>query len=124
MYNISYEKTYKDGWVIIKEGSYGDWIYVVMSGKVEISRTINGKKNVLEVIKPGEIFGELAFLGSIRRTATARAVGETMVGIIDREFLDQEFNKINPDLKTILTAVVRRLRKMIDREQAVLNHEK
>ena len=116
MFNVSYEKTYNDGWVIIKEGSYGDWVYVVLSGNVEISKTINGKKKILEVIRPGEIFGELAFLGRIKRTATARAIGETTVGIIDREFLDQEFKKIDPDIKTIFEAVVQRLKKMIDRE--------
>ena len=116
MYSIADEKRYKDGWVIIQEGSYGDWVYLVLSGSVEISKVINGKKKVLEVIKPGEIFGELAFFGSIQRTATARAIGDTRVGIIDREFLDQEFKKINPDLKALFEAVVQKLKKVIEQE--------
>jgi CRP-like cAMP-binding protein len=115
MYNIAYEETYKDGQVIFKEGSSGDWVYVVLSGNVEISRAVKEKKLVVEKLKSGEIFGELAFLGSIRRTATARAVGETMVGIIDREFLDQEFNKIHSDFRSILVAVVDRFKRLIER---------
>ena len=115
MYNIAYEETYKNGQVIFKEGSSGDWVYVVLSGNVEISKAVNEKRLIVERLKSGEIFGELAFLGSIRRTATARAVGDTTVGIIDREFLDQEFNKIHSDFREILVAVVDRFKKMIER---------
>jgi uncharacterized protein (TIGR02266 family) len=123
MYNIAYEETYKDGQIIIKEGSSGDWVYVVLSGNVEVSKTIEERKYVIEMLKPGDLFGELAFLGSIRRTATTRAVGETMVGIIDREFLDQEFNKIHSDFRVILSSVVERFRKMIDRASGFSSRE-
>ena len=115
MYNIAYEETYKDGQVIFKEGSSGDWVYIVLSGYVEISKTVEEKRIVVEKLKSGEIFGELAFLGSIRRTATARAIGETTIGIIDREFLDQEFNKIHSDFRSILLSVVERFKKLIER---------
>jgi len=40
MYHIASEETYKDGQVILEEGSSGDWVYVVLSGSVEISKTI------------------------------------------------------------------------------------
>ena len=93
MYNIASEETYKDDQIILKEGSPGDWVYVVLSGSVEISKTVGARKYVIEVLKPNEIFGELGFLGGIKRTATARALGETTLGIIDRTSLDQEFNK-------------------------------
>ena len=115
MLNIASEETYKDGDIIIKEGSSGDWVYIIRSGAVEISKTIGGKKFVIELLQPGEVFGELGFLGGIKRTATACAVGETTVGVLDREFLDQEFNKLYSDFRAILTAVVKRFKKMIDR---------
>ncbi|MDY7031234.1 MAG: TIGR02266 family protein [Thermodesulfobacteriota bacterium] len=115
MLNIASEETYKDSDIIIKEGSSGDWVYIIRSGAVEISKTIGGKKFVIELLQPGEVFGELGFLGGIKRTATARAVGETTVGVLDREFLDQEFNKLYSDFRAILTAVVKRFKKMIDR---------
>ena len=43
MFNIASEETYQDGQVIIKEGTTGDWVYVVLSGSVEISKTVEGK---------------------------------------------------------------------------------
>ena len=115
MFHIASEETYQDGQVIIQEGSSGDWIYVVVSGRVEISKTVGGRKYIIEMLDPGEVLGELGFLGRITRTATARAVGETTVGIIDRAFLDQEFNKLSSDFRLILAAVVHRFKKMLDR---------
>ena len=114
MLHIVSEEAYQDGQIIIKEGSSGDWVYVIRSGEVEISKTFGGEKVVIEQLQPGEVFGELGFLGGIKRTATARAMGETTVGTIDHAFLDQEFNKLYADFRTMLIAVVKRFRKMIE----------
>jgi len=115
MYPIASQETYKDGQIILEEGSSGDWIYVVLSGSVEISRIIDGKRFVLSVLKPGEVFGELGYLGAVKRTATARAIGETTIGVIDRAFLDREFNKLSGYFRAILVAVVKRFRSLMDR---------
>jgi uncharacterized protein (TIGR02266 family) len=115
MYYTASEETYQDGQVIIKEGASGDWVYVILSGSVEISRTIGDKKFVIELLETGEVFGELGFFAGVPRTATACAVGETTVGVIDREFLDREFNKLSSGFRTILGAVVERFRKLLDR---------
>jgi hypothetical protein len=63
MFTFASEETYDDGQVIIKEGTAGDWLYVVLSGAVEISKMIQGKKYVIDVLKEGELFGEVGFLG-------------------------------------------------------------
>jgi uncharacterized protein (TIGR02266 family) len=115
MYPIATRETYKDGQIIFKEGSSGDWVYVVLSGSVEISKTVGGKKFVISVLKPDEVFGELGYFGDMQRTATARAIGETTLSIIDRAFLDREFNKLPGYFRTILVAVVKRFRNLIDR---------
>ena len=106
----SYEK-YQDGQVIFEEGSHGDWIYVVDDGTVEITKVIDGEKVVIETLKPGDIFGEMAYIAKIPRTASAVAKGNTTVGIIDRNFFDQEFNKLSADFQLIFKTVAFRLRK-------------
>ena len=118
MFNIASEETYQDGQVILKEGSSGDWVYVILSGSVEISKMVGARKYVIEVLKPDEVFGELGFLGGIKRTATAIALGETTLGIIDRTFLDQEFNKLSGDFRTILVSIVERFNKMVEKTSA------
>ncbi len=115
MYHIASEETYQHGEVIFKEGSSGDWVYVVQAGKVEISKTIKNNKYVIEVLGPGDIFGEIAFIGGMGRITTAEAVGETTIGVIDREFLDREFNKLSEDFRLILVAVAHRVKKMSQR---------
>lgn len=111
MFQTATEENYQDGQIIVEEGSSGDWIYVVESGAVEISKNDDGKKRVLQVLQPGEVFGELGFITKAKRTATARAVGETTVGIIDRNYLDQEFNKLSASFRAILVALASRLKK-------------
>jgi CRP/FNR family transcriptional regulator, cyclic AMP receptor protein len=114
MYNIASEDTYQDGQTIFKEGSSGDWVYIIVSGSVEISKMVGGEKLVIEVLKEGEIFGELSFLGGIQRSATATAVGETTLGVIDREYMDQQFNNLSSDFRSILSALVKRFKSMSD----------
>ncbi|MBW2358476.1 MAG: cyclic nucleotide-binding domain-containing protein [Deltaproteobacteria bacterium] len=58
-YNIANEETYQDGQIIFKEGSPGDWVYVILSGSVEISKDIRGQKDIIEKLQPGDVFGEL-----------------------------------------------------------------
>ncbi|MDO9559869.1 MAG: cyclic nucleotide-binding domain-containing protein [Syntrophales bacterium] len=107
----SYEK-YQDGQIIFKEGDSGDWVYVVESGSVELSKMIGDTKIVIEVLRrEGDVFGEMAFIANISRTATASAIGPTTVGIIDRNYLDDEFNRLSGSFQAILKSLVLRLKK-------------
>lgn len=116
-FSIVREETYQDGQVVFEQGSSGTWVYVVLSGSIEVSRTVGGRRYILAVLKEGEVFGELALIGSVKRTATTRAIGETTVGIIDRRFLDDEFNKLSSDFRAILVTFVKRFERMMDRIQ-------
>ena len=111
MFQTAIEEKYTDGQIIFKEGSSGDWIYVIESGAVEISKKIGGEKVVMVVLKPGEIIGELGFITKTPRTATATAVGNTTVGIIDPIFFEQEFSKLSPGFQAVLTSLATRLKK-------------
>jgi len=111
MHQIATEEVYQDGQTIFQEGSSGDWIYLIESGKVEISKKLRGKKVVIEVLPADEIFGELGFITKTTRSATATAIGETRLGVIDRSFLDEEFNKLSASFQHILASLAMRLRK-------------
>jgi type IV pilus assembly protein PilZ len=115
MFTLVSEETYQDGQIIVKEGNPGDWVYVILSGNVEIFKDVSGKKVVIELLKQGEIFGELGFLGSTKRTATARAVGPTQIGLIDKASLDTEYNKLSSEFRSILLSIVERFIKMVDK---------
>jgi uncharacterized protein (TIGR02266 family) len=117
MFNIVSEETFEDDQIIFNEGSSGDWVYVVLSGSVEVSKTVGGKKFIMGVLQPDEVFGELAFFGRVKRTATARAIGRTSVGILDRTSLDVEFNGLSADFRAILVALAKRFENSMNRTQ-------
>ena len=117
-YNIAEEEYYHDGQVIFKEGSPGDWIYVILSGAVEISKMVQGQKHIIAILKEDEVFGELGFVGVTKRTATARAIGQTTVGIIDREFLEKEYNQLSGQFRSIVEVITLRFKEMLDKSCA------
>jgi len=114
MFPISSEETFQDGQIIFEEGSAGDWIYSIEDGTVELYKQVEAEKIVVSVLQPGDMFGELAYLAGIRRTVSARAVGATTVGTIDRSFLDKEYNKLSGSFRMILKNVVLRFEKTIE----------
>ena len=114
MYPIASYETYKDGQIIFEEGSHGDWLYVIDSGAVELSKKVKGIDVVIQILHPDDVFGELAFIARIPRTAAARAVGETTVGIIDRAFLDNEYNKLSQYFQIIIKSLAMRLKRTTD----------
>ena len=115
VYNIAEEEIYQDGQIIFNENSSGDWIYVILSGAVEISKNVQGEKYIISVLKTGEVFGELGFIGVTKRTATARAIGNTTLGIIDREFLEKEYNQLSGQFRSIIEVITLRFKEMLDR---------
>jgi CRP/FNR family cyclic AMP-dependent transcriptional regulator len=63
------------GQVLFQEGDRGDRLYVVTSGKVKLRRTsADGRENVLAIIGPGEMFGELSIFDPGPRSSTAAAI--------------------------------------------------
>jgi len=115
MFQISTKKTYQNGEIIFEEGSYGDQIYVILSGAVEISKIGRQKKFIVNTLKPGEVFGELGFFGGFQRTATATAVGKTTIGLVDLAPAESELSKISRDVRFLLKVMVERYKNLIDR---------
>ena len=115
MFRLGPDETYQDGEIIIKEGNSGDWIYVILSGSVAISKKIGGKTYDLGLLGKDDVFGEFSYFGNVERTATARAVGEATVGIIDRGVLDLEFNGLSDELRAIIVNMVKKSIDLIDK---------
>ena len=105
------KETHQEGDVILKEGSHGAAVYILSSGRVEISKIVQGKKIVLDILGPGDMFGEMSYLDPAPRSATATALEDTVLEILDKDFLDREFNQISSDFREIISNLVKRLRK-------------
>ena len=84
-----FAKEYEPGQVIIAEYEPGDSFYLIQSGRVQLVKCVNGTSKNLDILKPGEFFGEMAILDKSPRSATCMAAGHVKC---------LEFNKENFEL--------------------------
>ena len=79
------ERNYAADEVIFREGDPSDTAFVLVSGSVELYKDVENGQVMLEGPSPGEIFGETEALDGSPRNATARAVKDSVVEVIDRK---------------------------------------
>jgi CRP/FNR family cyclic AMP-dependent transcriptional regulator len=99
-------RSYADGSVIYRSDERGGCAYIVKSGQVEIRE----KGRSVEMVSPGEIFGELALLDDEPRTATALASGRAEVIPIDRPLFEVLMRDDPEFALTIVRLLARSLR--------------
>ena len=92
--------------VLFFKGDPGDALYGVLSGRIRISTSApSGKEIILSVMEPGDMFGEIALLDGMPRTADASALDPSVLFKIHRrEFI--EFIERQPSLTTHLLKMV------------------
>ncbi len=76
---------YEAGSTIITEGEIEDCFYIIAVGEVMVRK--HGKP--LAVLKKGDYFGEMAYLGKTTRTATIEALGNTILMKVNASVIDQ-----------------------------------
>lgn len=74
---VSHTRSFAPGEVIVRQGERGIGLYLISSGEVEVVREEGGLEEHWAIMRPGDVFGELALLTHHPRTATVRAVGPT-----------------------------------------------
>jgi len=96
-----FSKKYEPGQVIIAEYEPGDTFYLIQSGQIQLVKCVNGSKKNLDILKPGEFFGEMAILDNSPRSATCMAIGNVEC----LEFNKENFEVLitgNPQIALIL----------------------
>jgi len=96
-----FAKEFEAGSVIIAEYEPGDTFYFIQEGFVQLAKCVNGSKKNLDILRPGEVFGEMAILENSPRSATCLAV--TSIKLL--EFTKENFEVLitgNPQMALIL----------------------
>ena len=108
---MAQEREFATGREIFRQGDPGDGVYVVRDGLVEIAHFVEGKEHrVFSQLGPGEIFGEMAVIENLPRSATAMAARDTRVYFIPRDEM-LALLKRSPGLAfNLLSEISRRLR--------------
>jgi len=100
------------GEVLFNEGDSGDRLYVVLDGKIKLGRTSgDGRENLLAVLGPGQMFGELSLFDPGPRSATATAVTDSRLASLGHAEL-QPWLVNRPDVaRGLLFQLAHRLRR-------------
>ncbi len=105
-------KVYPGGEVVFREGAVGEAMYVIQSGKVKITKTIDGDEVTIAILESGEIFGEMALFDRLPRSATAVALGDTRILAVDRKKLFANINRDPTLVFKILESMSGRIRSL------------
>jgi CRP-like cAMP-binding protein len=109
---LAVERRFRRGQTIFLKDDAGSSMMAVLRGRVRISSvSAEGKEITLNVINPGEVFGEIALLDGQPRSADATALEETALLVVERrDFLP--FLSRNQDLALrLLSVLCERLRR-------------
>jgi CRP/FNR family transcriptional regulator, cyclic AMP receptor protein len=100
------------GRTLFNEGDPGDRLYVVTEGKIKLGRTAaDGRENLLAILGPGEMFGELSLFDPGPRTATATAVTDVSVLGLGHDELEPWLTGRPEVAAQLLGALAQRLRR-------------
>lgn len=97
---LSIRRSYSNGAIVFSQADPGDALYGVVTGKILISASSrDGREMFLNIMEPGDTFGEIALLDGRPRTATASATAPSELILITRdhflELLKREPKLIN-----------------------------
>ena len=109
---------YRDGDVIFSESDYGRHMYIIEAGTVKIFRLRNSREIVLAHLKEGDFFGEMAVFCGQKRSASALAVGECRLRVVNGRDLKKTID--DPIVWRILQEMSRRIREFDDKMEDLL----
>ena len=105
-----FKRVFHPGATIFNEGEPGDAAYIIESGEVEISILKRGEKQLIAVLQPGDVFGEMAIIDDGPRSATAKTTATTEALVIHRNYVHEKLDDTDPLLKFFLQTILERLR--------------
>jgi CRP-like cAMP-binding protein len=117
-------KLYQDGQIIIRQGEFGNNMYVIQDGKVEVILETGDQEIQLDVHGPGAFFGEMAIFDRDVRSATVRALGDVRVLTVDKKNLMRRVHE-DPSLAfRLVETMSHRIRELVDKVARLESEER
>lgn len=73
----------KNGEFLFREGDLSREMYIIQKGVIEVFKNVEGSNVILGQIQRGNMVGEMSLLESLPRSASARAVGDVVLIVLD-----------------------------------------
>ena len=102
---------FKKGKKIIEEGTLSDCAYIIESGRVQVSKTLNnGKEQIIGILEENDIFGEMSLIDSLPRSATVLALEDCTISVMTQETFNHLAQHNPQSLMPMLRVLAKRLR--------------
>ncbi|MBI2236090.1 MAG: cyclic nucleotide-binding domain-containing protein [Magnetospirillum sp.] len=98
------------GTVVFAQGEPGNAAYLLHSGSISMRQAAYGQMVELDIITPGEVFGEMAVLGGGTRLAAAVAVEDCVISRIPAADFARHLDDIDPFLRGLVAKVIKDIR--------------
>lgn len=121
LYQLAVPIELSQGEVLMKEGTQGDSLYVVLEGEFEITKRSGEREIAIAVRGAGEVMGEMGLLSEEPRSATVTAMGPARLLRLDQEDFQSVLRSSSEAAMAILHTVTSRLR---NTESMLRHHEK
>ncbi len=105
------EEIFEPGSTILQEGKGGDWIFILLEGRLKVKKRTGKGLITIDTLREGAIVGEMVMLKNSEglRTASVVADGRVRLGILDKERLQREYESLSVQLRNLIKTLTLRL---------------
>lgn len=107
---MSGPKPLKKGELLFREGDASEAMYVIKSGKIAVLKSKGNSEITLAELGPGDMIGEMAFFDNKPRSASAKAIADSVLIELPFKALNAQFKTFPEWLKAVMRAVNTHLR--------------
>jgi CRP-like cAMP-binding protein len=100
-----FSRFYPKNTMLCSEAEPGDELYIIQKGSIRVSKIVDDKEVLLALLKPGDIFGEMALLENKPRSASGVAHEDLSVMVVNRANF-QRMVQSQPQIITRLTQLL------------------
>lgn len=100
---------FKKNAVIFNDQDEGNEMYFIDSGRVKIVKKVGDTEGILAILSTGDFFGEMALITGNKRTATAIALTDCKLRIMDKKTFDSNLENDKAFMKNMLETLAHRL---------------
>ena len=113
MITMNLSRNFKKGDIIFHQGNPSDCAFIIGSGSVEIVKETTEGEKVIGKLNENEIFGEMGLIDGQPRSATVRAIENSVMYVITRDNFDILVKENPKALLPILKILTSRLRETL-----------
>ncbi|PIZ30116.1 MAG: hypothetical protein COY40_05295 [Alphaproteobacteria bacterium CG_4_10_14_0_8_um_filter_53_9] len=107
------KKLFQKDQVIFTEGDLADKGYIIVSGKVELTKQGISGPRVVAALSNNAIFGEMAFFDERKRLVTAKALEPVECFVVDEQAFQAQLQSASPFIKALIRLMVQSYKKEI-----------